>query len=155
MQASKILALTFTIERLLRADTLVWMKSELKRATILLVEDSEEDAFFFKRALEKSGFNSELILASDGKAAISILSDPVIVPTLHAVFLDLKLPMVSGFDVLRWAKERNSDGTLRIFVLSGSSQAADRKMALELGALDYLVKPITREILYRLLSLGV
>ncbi len=155
MQASKILALTFTIERLLRADTLVWMKSELKRATILLVEDSEEDAFFFKRALEKSGFNSELILAPDGKAAISILSDPVIVPTLHAVFLDLKLPMVGGFDVLRWAKERNSDGTLRFFVLSGSSQANDRKMAQELGALDYLVKPITREILYRLLSLGV
>ena len=106
------------------------MNSELKRATILLVEDSEEDVFFFKRALEKSGFTSGLIMASDGKAAISILSDPVVVPTLHAVFLDLKLPMVSGFDVLRWAKDQNFDGSLRIFVLSGSSQANDRKMAV-------------------------
>jgi DNA-binding response OmpR family regulator len=119
---------------------------------ILLVEDSEEDAFFFKRALAKSGVSAELLLASDGKAAISLLSDSAVRSRLDTVFLDLKLPYFSGFDILNWIRSQNFDPRLCVIVLSGSDQQSDKAHAYELGADDYVVKPISPTSLRELLS---
>lgn len=112
---------------------------------VLLVEDSEEDVFFFKRALRKSGVPAEMLLASDGKAAVSILSDPEKRAKISLIFLDLKLPFLNGFEVLNWIQSQNFDPALRVVVLSGSSYKTDTVLAEELGAMDYVVKPITAE----------
>ena len=59
------------------------------------------------------------------------------------IFLDLKMPVMSGFDVLQWLK--NSGLKPQVIVLSGSNDQADRSRAFSLGATDYLVKPISSE----------
>jgi DNA-binding response OmpR family regulator len=121
------------------------MGEESLTKAVLLVEDSEEDVFFFKRALAKSGVGVELLLAADGKTAVSLLSDREVRQRLGLVFLDLKLPLLNGFDVLRWIRSEHFDPPLRVVVLSGSAHKSDKALANELGAPDYLVKPITAE----------
>jgi CheY-like chemotaxis protein len=61
------------------------------------------------------------------------------------IFLDLKMPVMSGFEFLEWLKKRSFSAGPSVFVLSGSDQDADRERAAELGATGYLVKPITSE----------
>ncbi|MGV3773525.1 MAG: response regulator [Verrucomicrobiales bacterium] len=113
---------------------------------ILLVEDSPDDAFFFKRIIKKAGLRCHLDHISDGRAAIRYLSGRELDPPA-LMFLDLKMPIMSGFEVLGWLKGNQSFQNLKIVVLSGSDDQADRVKAAELGASDYLVKPITFEML--------
>jgi CheY-like chemotaxis protein len=115
--------------------------------TILLVEDSQDDAYFFKRALKRSGCECELEHVFDGGAAVQrlreALTDASRMPDL--VFLDLKMPVLSGFEVLDWIRGQAFASTLQVIVLSGSDQEADRRRARELGAFDFIVKPITAD----------
>ena len=116
---------------------------------ILLVEDSEDDAYFFQRALSRSGRQCSLKHVSDGGAAVKLLrealADAAMIPDL--VFLDLKMPVMSGFEVLEWIRGQSFAETFSVIVLSGSAQEADRLRALELGASEFIVKPITASAL--------
>ena len=113
---------------------------------LLLAEDSQDDAFFFRRALLKVYPNSLLTHVGNGAAAIEFLMEACSqitksrIPDL--VFLDLKMPVLSGFDVLRWIHDWEAASLLRVIVLSGSDHIGDKNRAMELGAQDYLVKPI-------------
>jgi DNA-binding response OmpR family regulator len=123
------------------------MPSLSQPPAVLLVEDSDDDAFFFQRALRLSGFACELTHLVDGGATIEHLTkaaaggaDAPRRPDL--VFLDLKVPTANGFDVLEWARSQAFEQPLDIAVLSGSEHAGDVERALSLGATAYYVKPI-------------
>ena len=116
---------------------------------VLLVEDSEEDAFFFERALRRTGVTADLSAVTDGGPAIEFLKNPDARPDM--VFLDLKLPVLSGFDVLRWIEKQKFEPQLNVAVLSGSDQERDVVTAKALGALAYIVKPIAADRLKSLL----
>jgi DNA-binding response OmpR family regulator len=73
-------------------------------------------------------------------------------PVPDVMFLDLKMPGCNGFDVLRWMKERSLVTTVKVIVLSGSAEPRDIALARELGARDYIVKPITAAQLHPLLD---
>ncbi len=120
------------------------MSSTTPRPFVLLVEDSEDDAFFFKRALRQSGYAGEVTHVDDGGQAVSHLTQAIAgeVPVPDLVFLDLKIPTLSGFDVLTWVRTQAFAPPLEIAVLSGSEQGDDVKRALALGAAAYYVKPI-------------
>jgi CheY-like chemotaxis protein len=113
--------------------------------TILLVEDSEDDSYFFQRALQRSGQPCGLTHVRDGAAAVEALQKALSgeskLPDL--IFLDLKMPVMSGFEVLQWIRAQNIAQAVPVIVLSGSDQQADQTRALRLGAADFLVKPIT------------
>ena len=129
----------------------MYVQSEKTR--ILLVEDSEDDAFFFELALRKTAWLCDLVHVIDGGQAVDYIEaswKSATVPDL--VFLDLKLPILTGFEVLEWLTTRNFQPRLRVVVLSGSNHHADVVRARELGALDYLVKPASPEKLVELLS---
>jgi two-component system response regulator len=119
--------------------------------TILLVDDSGDDRFFFRRALSRAGLQTQLFEAEDGVEAVEFLSnqgrfsDPAAFPRPRVVFLDLSMPGRNGFDVLRWLQTQTFRDELRVVVLSGSSEPHDRELAASLGANDYLVKPATVE----------
>jgi putative two-component system response regulator len=66
--------------------------------------------------------------------------------------LDLKMPVMSGFDVLEWLKASRIEPKPKVLVLSGSNDHADQMRALALGAAEYLVKPITPEVLSQRIS---
>ncbi len=125
------------------------MPHSSKRPIVLLAEDSEDDAFFFRWTLEKCGLDCELVRASDGAEAVAVLKgsrdgatvlDPVR-PDL--VFLDLKMPAMTGFEVLQWIRDNPFTPPLDVAVLSGSEHANDVARAKALGATGYYVKPLS------------
>ena len=115
--------------------------------TILLVEDSEPDAFLFERALRAAGIKNPLQRATDGQQAVDRLAaaeDPVKrteAPVPCVVFLDLKLPYQDGFEVLQWLRTQPHLDQTVVVVLTGSEEPRDRRNAYALGARSYLVKP--------------
>jgi CheY-like chemotaxis protein len=116
---------------------------------VLLVEDSDDDAYFFQRILRKSGEQCDYAHLQNGRKAVELLETmaaqeiPGQDPTL--MFLDLKMPVLSGFDVLTWIKQARLQQSLHVVVLSGSDDPQDRQRARELGAAEYIVKPISIE----------
>lgn len=123
----------------------------MSNALILLVEDNEDDVFLMERAMKKAGLDFPLRVAADGQAALDYLSssgrfaDRAKNPPPSLVFLDLKLPYVHGFEVLRWIRENRPE--LPAVMLTSSNQERDRRLAAELGAVAYLVKPPVAETL--------
>jgi CheY-like chemotaxis protein len=113
----------------------------------LLVEDSEDDAFALKWALKKAQLTNPLHVATDGQQAIDYLSgsgkfsDRQANPLPQLVFLDLKLPYVSGFEVLEWIRNQPDLASIKVVILTGSDEGRDHQRALELNADMYLVKP--------------
>jgi len=121
---------------------------------LLLVEDSDDDAFFFLRALDKAELGCSVNRAFNGAEAIEFLeaartSNAQKLPS--AMFLDLKMPILNGFEVLDWVRTHDFASQIRIVVLSGSDHEGDKQRAAQLGAFDYLVKPIRVAHLERVL----
>jgi CheY-like chemotaxis protein len=111
---------------------------------LLLVEDSEDDRFFFCRLLTKAGLKSPLGIAMDGQEAIAhfqrILAANGAQPLPRLVFLDLKLPHKSGFEVLAWIRGQPELAGVVVVILSSSGETRDVVQAYKLGAQGYLVK---------------
>jgi CheY-like chemotaxis protein len=70
----------------------------------------------------------------------------------ETIFLDLKMPLMNGFEVLEWMSTQPFAHSIRVVVLSGSEQQHDRQRASELGAAEYVVKPIRVSDLHRILQ---
>lgn len=114
--------------------------------TILQVEDDPNDVFLLQHAMKKAGVTNPIKVVNDGQQAIEYLqgagrfADREEYPAPFLVLLDLKLPHVMGFEVLKWI--RSQAGTRKIVVvLSASDQPTDISEAYGLGANGYLVKP--------------
>jgi len=116
---------------------------------ILLVEDSEDDAFLMKRTLNAAGVANPVFVVTDGEQAVDYLAgngvyaDRAAYPLPAVVFLDLKLPLKSGHEVLAWIRAQNAFESLLVIVLTSSDEPADLRRAYSLGASSYLVKPLT------------
>ncbi len=114
---------------------------------ILLVEDSPDDVFFFRRAVHKSGLSAVTHLAVDGVEAMDYLlnkgrfADAVAYPPPDIMFLDLKLPHVNGFELLEWMRRHAESPQPPVVILTSSSQPEDQERAEALGASLYLTKP--------------
>jgi CheY-like chemotaxis protein len=117
--------------------------------TILLVEDNEDDVFLMKRALKGAAITNRLSVVEDGQQAMEYLSgagvyaDREAHPLPAIVFLDLKLPIKNGLDVLSWIRGQTALENLVVIVLTSSSEPSDLKEAYRLGANSYVVKPPT------------
>jgi len=116
---------------------------------ILLVEDNEDDAYLMTRALRTAEIDSPVHVVTDGEQAVNYLkgsgrfADRAEFPLPGLVLLDLKLPRVSGFEVLEWIQKESSLPQLVVVVLSSSGETRDVNMAYRFGARSYLVKPPT------------
>src|SRR5690348_7713727 len=119
---------------------------ESERALILLVEDNEDDVFFMRRAFKDAGLKERLEVVRNGEEAIQYLggtdefANRERYPLPKFVFLDLKMPIMNGFEVLSWLKEQ-SQLDIPVAVLSSSPEEQDMKRARALGAACYLIKP--------------
>src|SRR5437762_12410408 len=85
--------------------------SPLERGQLILIaEDSESDIFFMLRVMEQAGVLNPIFVVRDGKEAMAYLqgngqyADRVTYPTPGIVLLDLKMPGIDGFEVLRWRR---------------------------------------------------
>ena len=118
-----------------------------KRA-ILLVEDDEDDVFLMERALQGADVINPLYVVEDGQEALDYLagagkfSDRASYPVPAIVFLDLKLPLKSGHEVLAWIRQQKEFESLVVVVLTSSNEPSDLSRSYKLGANSYLVKPL-------------
>jgi CheY-like chemotaxis protein len=116
--------------------------------TILLVEDNISHAELVKRSLESHHLAHRIYHVADGEAALAYLlrqgvyADPVTSPRPHVVLLDLRLPRLSGLEVLREIRASSTLHTLPIVILTTSTAERDVAMAYAQHANSYLVKPV-------------
>ena len=116
--------------------------------TILLVEDNPDDELLAIRALKKNKIMNEVVVARDGAEALDYLfgtgayegRDTSVMP--QVILLDLKLPKISGLEVLK--RLRNDDRTklLPVVVLTSSKEDRDLNESYRLGANSYIRKPV-------------
>jgi CheY-like chemotaxis protein len=118
------------------------------QAVILLVEDLPDDILLVRRALAAAKVNNPLMVVTDGEEAVSYLegdgkfSNRAEYPLPDLMLLDLKLPKMDGFEVLRWVRGHPAFKGLRIIVLTSSEDIYDVNAAYHLGANSFLVKPL-------------
>jgi len=116
---------------------------------VLLVEDSADDVLFIRRAFRKANLKATLSVASDGEQAVAQLSSER-APTL--VLLDLKLPRLSGLEVLTWMRAQPLLTLVPVVVLTSSGESIDVQRAYAAGANSYLVKPVQSADLDRMIA---
>ena len=121
---------------------------EMNDKVILLVEDNADDEALTMRALQKNNIGNEIIVAHDGVEALDYLfgtgkhagRDTMIQPEL--ILLDLKLPKLDGFEVLKKLRADQRTKLLAVVILTSSKERDDIVNGYDLGANSYVRKPV-------------
>lgn len=116
--------------------------------TILLVEDNPSDIDLTKRAFEKGHITNNLVVAEDGQEALDYIfgkgkytsHDINQIPTL--ILLDLKLPKISGLEVLKRIRAAEKIKRVPVVILTSSKEDQDVAASYDLGVNSYIRKPI-------------
>jgi two-component system chemotaxis response regulator CheY len=108
------------------------------RKVVLLVDDDAAIRGMLKKYLHRLGL--KVFEASNGRAAITFLTDN----TPDLVCLDLVLPELSGFEIIKFIRHNRRFDTLPVLVISARSLPEDQAQAREQGASAYLPKPFTQ-----------
>jgi len=112
-----------------------------------LVEDSEDDIALLRRAFAKCRVMNPLQVVKNGPEAIEYLQgagryrNREKFPLPRIILLDIKMPGMSGLDVLKWIREQPSVRGIRVIMLTSSDSVRDVNAAYQLGANSFLVKP--------------
>jgi two-component system, response regulator len=114
---------------------------------MLLVEDNEDDVTLTEMAFKKGQIPGKLAVVVDGQEALDFLfyqgkyADriPVEDPTL--ILLDLKLPFISGLDVLKEIRANKNTNQIPVILLTSSMEEKDQADSNRLGANDFIIKP--------------
>lgn len=124
------------------------------RDPVLLVEDDPDHARLVKKALKEHGrLPNDIYWVKNGGEAIEYITrtghysgengETVLRPAL--VLLDIRMPLMDGFEVLEKIKASKDSRTIPVVMLTCTAFAEDVKRAMELGANDYIVKPVSFE----------
>lgn len=116
--------------------------------SFLLVEDNPDDIMITKRAFAKGHIKNKLYIAQNGEEAIDFFRKRgkfKDAPTPSLVLLDLKMPKLNGFEVLKEIKSDEKLRSIPIVVLTSSEREKDIEEAYKMGCNSYIVKPINFE----------
>ncbi|MCO5947903.1 response regulator [Mucilaginibacter flavidus] len=115
---------------------------------ILFVEDSTDDAMLTIRALKKSGFANNLHHVSDGAEALDFIYCRGVYALRNInenprlILLDLKMPKISGMEVLEKIKSDPATSSIPVVILTSSKEDPDIQRCYALGANSYIAKPV-------------
>jgi two-component system response regulator len=120
----------------------------MREKMILLVEDNPDDEALTMRALKQSKLANEIVVTRDGQEAVEFLfgtgkyegRDLSHMPTV--ILLDLKLPKLSGLEVLQQLRADQRTRVTPVVVLTSSSEDEDMMRSYQLGANSYVRKPV-------------
>ena len=117
-------------------------------AEIILVEDNPSDADLIKRALNKNNVANKILHLKDGQEVIDYLfgegqwKGRTTANTPKVILLDLKMPKVSGIEVLKKIKSNDETRSIPVVILTSSKEDPDIKECYKLGVNSYVVKPV-------------
>ena len=120
-----------------------------KLAHILLVEDNRMDVELTLDAFKEARLLNTIYVSPNGQDALNYLfgrgkyADRITYPMPNLVLLDLKLPGVDGFEVLRQVKSAPILKRLPVVILTSSKEEGDRALTYDIGANSYIVKPVS------------
>ena len=106
------------------------------RHRILVVDDEESNRAFYSACLEEDGY--EVAQASNGREALDVARE--FVPDL--IVLDVRMPVMDGFDACRVLRERDASRYTPILFLSALGEAQHVQEGIQSGADDFLAKPV-------------
>jgi CheY-like chemotaxis protein len=115
--------------------------------SVLVAEDEPTDALILRIAFEQAGIPLSLVVVGDGEEAVNYLcgnppyTDRSVHPIPVLILLDLKMPRMTGFDVLAWLASRPDFKHVPAIIFSSSSEEQDVSRARQMGARDYFIKP--------------
>ena len=118
---------------------------------ILIVEDNPQDLELTQRTLRKAKLTNHIHVARDGHEALAFLfcegpySERKIENGPKVILLDLKLPKVDGFEVLKRIKSDPRTRTIPVIALTSSKEQSDVIESYHLGVNSYIVKPVNFE----------
>lgn len=117
----------------------------MENLKICLVDDDWEDMELFKEAFDELGSGNELAIFDSGVELLDYLNRHGQAPDI--VFLDLNMPVISGFDTLRRIRQNDCWKSISLAIYSTSSAETDIEKALIEGANIYIKKPSSFECL--------
>src|SRR5262249_47154767 len=103
---------------------------------ILVVDDNDDNRYTLKLHLDLEGYTN-VETARDGEEAIALLETSA----FDLVLLDVMMPKVDGFQVLTWLKDQARLRDLPVIMISALTEMNSMARCIELGAVDYLLKP--------------
>lgn len=120
-------------------------------AQILLVEDNNMDVILTLDAFKEAKLKNKINVARNGQEALDYLfgrdkyanRDEYPMPSL--ILLDLKMPGIDGFEVLRQIKGTDKLKRIPVIILTSSKEEGDRTLSYDIGANSYLMKPVSFE----------
>ncbi len=115
--------------------------------TVLVIEDEIDIQNFISRVLEFEGYCT--LKAGDGKTGLKIISNNAV----DLIILDMRLPNIDGWSVLRTIKRNKEHARIPVIVLTAVAEADQRRRALRMGANQYLTKPLSALILSKAIKL--
>jgi CheY-like chemotaxis protein len=131
----------------------------LKAFPVLVVEDNPDDVLFVRRAFNRAKLVNPLHFVGNGEEAVAYLTrqgafaDRETHPLPLLMLLDLKLPRMSGLELLEWRRQQDRKlQRVPVVVLTSSANSADVNRAYELGANTYLIKPVKFDDLVELVK---
>jgi two-component system, response regulator len=131
---------------------------EMNEIDVLLVEDNPYDAELTLRALKKQGLAHKSLTCTDGVEALDFLfgqgnyAGRNLAERPKVIFLDLKLPRISGLEVLERVKSDDRTRTIPVVVLSSSQEEQDITRSYDLGVNSYTVKPVEFEKFFQVVA---
>ncbi len=107
-----------------------------EKISVLVVDDEPVNLMLLGQMLKSKGY--DVVSASGGEKALDILANTQI----HIVLLDIVMPDVSGFEVLKKIRQTKNRVAMPVIMLSAKDESDDIVKALDLGANDYITKPV-------------
>ncbi len=112
---------------------------------VFIADDDEDDRFLIELAFSRHCPQAKLCFSVDGRELLDTLANSRLEPCL--ILLDLNMPRLNGFETLATLRQTPAFAQVPIVILTTSDGQADRERASELGATNYLVKPLHLEAL--------
>jgi len=117
-----------------------------EKTEIVLIEDNPTDAELTLHALKKSNLANNVKVLRDGEEALEYLFSACPLPGTsgcpYLILLDLKLPKISGLEVLEKIRSDERTKMIPVVVLTSSAEEKDRVESYKLGVNSYIVKPV-------------
>jgi two-component system, response regulator len=129
---------------------------------IVLIEDNDLDAELTIRALRQNNLGNQIIRLADGQEALDFFFTPnktnmsEIKEYPRLILLDIKLPGISGIDVLKALKSKEETRSIPVVILTSSTEEKDIQVCYQLGVNSYISKPVEFEnFIHTMKTLGM